>query len=159
MAVESRAMCPIRRCFCVAAITASCNCCGSSVPANSAKARENFDSRGSVRALLQPQKRRSGSSTLNRAIRSRVVGRFITALAMNAVASAARSFAGRPVTDRRADNIRSNGASATTEPSSSICRLRGPVAVSTRGNNSSCRMWANCVTSCRGLSCMWGWLR
>ncbi len=44
MAVESREICPINRCFWVERISVSCSFCGSSVLANSAKARENVDS-------------------------------------------------------------------------------------------------------------------
>src|SRR5450432_3998144 len=55
IAVESRAMCPMRRLACVAAITAWCSCWGNWVTANSANARENFDSWGSFSTLDQPQ--------------------------------------------------------------------------------------------------------
>jgi len=44
MAVASRLMCPINRSFWVASISASCSLWGSSVRANSAKARQNTDS-------------------------------------------------------------------------------------------------------------------
>src|ERR1700730_11780255 len=74
------------RWFGVVAITTSCNCCGNSVSANSAKARENFDSCGRACRLDQPQNRRKASSTRSRAIRSRVVGRFRMAFARKGVA-------------------------------------------------------------------------
>jgi len=139
-AVASRAICPMSRWFCVVAITASCNCCGNSVSANSAKARENFDSCGRACRLDQPHNRRKASSTRSRQIRSRVVGRFRTALARKAVARAARSLAGRPVAARRAPNIRSKGAKEMTAASNCICPFSGPTEDRNSGNNSSCNM-------------------
>src|ERR1700679_3728150 len=53
--------------------------------------------------------------------------RFRIALAMKAVASAARSFAGRPVAARRADNKRPRGAREIAEASNCICPPSGPV--------------------------------
>src|SRR5450432_393921 len=75
IAVESRAMCPMRRLACVAAITAWCSWWGNWVRANSANARENFDSWGSFSTLDHPQNWRNASSTRRREMRSLVVGR------------------------------------------------------------------------------------
>jgi hypothetical protein len=64
------------------------------VAANSAKARENFDSCGIWLARRRPQSCRRPWSTRSRPIRSRVCGRFKTALAINAVARAVLVQAG-----------------------------------------------------------------
>ena len=151
IAVESRAMCPIKRSRCVAAITASCNSCGNCVRANSAKARENLDSCGMLPTLAHPQNRRSASSTASREIRSRVVGKFKIAFATNAVASAARSFAGLPVEHRRRFNTTPIGANNITAASNSNWPLKGPTARATRGNSSSCKTCVNSVTICRAV--------
>ena len=136
MAVESRAICPIKRFACVRSTTASWSNCGSRAEANSEKTRENLDSCGSALRPRHPQNRRSASSTRRRSIRSRVVDRLKIALAINAVAKAARSLAGRPVRDRRPASRRLKGIRPVTEASNCICGLSGPRAVSRRGNSS-----------------------
>ena len=44
------------------------------------------------------------------------------------MASAARSFAGRPVAERQADNNRPSGANETTAVSNCKLRMSGPIA-------------------------------
>ena len=77
-------------------IKASCTREGSSLSANSAKARENVDSLGTSDGRDQPQRRRSVLSASTRSINVRVVGKLRTALATKALAKAARSAKGRP---------------------------------------------------------------
>ena len=108
IAVESRAICPISRSFWVSRDERShATAAATHLRRTRRNARENFDSCGSAAPLGQPQNCRNDSSTRSRRIRSRVVGRFRMALAMKAVASALRSFAGRPVELRRTGNNRS----------------------------------------------------
>ena len=84
-------------------------------------------------------------------MRSLVVGKFKIAFATNAVASAARSFAGLPVECRRRLNNPPIGAINITAPSNRNCPLNGPTARSKCGNSSSCKTCANPVTICRAV--------
>src|SRR5260370_9547712 len=91
-------------------------------------------------------------------MRRRVFGDSRSAFARKAGPRGERSWAGGPVAARRAYNIRSKGAKEMTEASNCICPFSGPTDDCNSGNNSSCNMGANCVTTWREESSIWGWL-
>src|SRR5262252_7159388 len=129
MAVASREMWPTNRSSWVLLINASCTRVGSSLVANSANARENVASLGTCPGRSQPHSRRERLSDPRYSISIEVVGTFITILATNARANAARSSSGRP---GRPGQWRKN-ASMRTNSSVLISRL----CVSLSGPSSS----------------------
>ena len=92
MAVESLETCPAKW----LSSNASCKRPGRSPSANSAKARENVASLGTLPAFSQPHNRCRVASFLSHSTSARVVTMSSTALARKARASAARSSNGRP---------------------------------------------------------------
>jgi hypothetical protein len=103
ISLASRAMQPTMRSPSVRLTRSSCIRPGSSLAANSAKARENVASLGTSRAPSQPQMRRKLRSIARRSITAAVVGKPSTALATKARASARRSSGLRPRPPRGGD--------------------------------------------------------
>ncbi len=128
MAVASREMCPTRRSLWVLLIRASCTRLGKALAANSAKAREKVLSLGTAPARSQPHSRRSPASAASRSIRPEVVAKLSMAFAVNARASAWRSFCGRP---GRPGHVRTKAsilARSRTTTSRSCCAVSGPTS-------------------------------
>ena len=130
--------------------------CGSSVWANSAKAREKVDSCGICRTLFHPHKQRSCRSQRNRCRTWRVVSRPYTALARKAVAKAYRSFDGRPRQPRLQGRCRLSRTMPSTATNNCAFSPSAPTCSSTRSNNTVCKTCVNSCNRSRGVLCIRG---